>query len=174
MIDFAWALPRVLWTLQTQFGEFRIDIDPVGGVVSGAISAFVTTLVIGAILVAIAPDYTERMMGVLEDSAVNSFFYGLFALVGLIILTILLVITILGILLAIPLFLLALVVWGVGAAIAFLLIGDRLVGHEDGWGKALVVGAGLNGLLTITGIGGLLAFCIGAAGFGTVVRDRLG
>ena len=35
---------------------------------------------------------------------------------------------------------------------------------------ALVVAAALNGVLTVTGIGALLSFCIGAAGFGTLLR----
>ena len=171
MAELSWAALQAVWTIQTEFGDFRIDVDPFEGLVGGAFSAFLTTLVIGAILLAIAPRYTERLMGILEDDAVDTFVYGLVALVALVALTILLVITILGILLAIPLIVFAVLVWAVGAAIAYLLIGDRLVGHEDGWGKALLVGAGINGVLTITGIGGLLAFCIGAAGFGAVIRD---
>lgn len=174
MVDVTWVLWRSLATLQTQFGVFEIDVNPAEGLFGGAVSAFVTTLVIGAILIAIAPAYTERTMATLEDDAVSTFVYSIFILISLVVLTVLLVITIFGILLAIPLVMLAVLVWGVGAAIAFLLIGDRLVGHEDGWGKALVVGAALSGLLTVSGVGGILAFCIGAAGFGAVVRDRIG
>jgi hypothetical protein len=64
--------------------------------------------------------------------------------------------------------------WAVGASIAFLAVGDRLVGHEDGWTKPLLVGAAINGGLTLTGIGGIVTFGIGAAGFGAVLRDFLG
>ena len=40
--------------------------------------------------------------------------------------------------------------------------------------KPLLVDAAINGALPLTGIGGLVAFGIGAAGFGAVFRDRMG
>lgn len=149
-----------------------IDIDvAVGeGVAGSAIGAFLTTLVVGAILIAVAPEYTERMMGVVLDDPVGSFVYGILSLIVLFVVTLLLVITVVGILVAFPLMVVAYVVWAIGAAIAYLAIADRLVGHEDGWLKPLLVGAGINGLLVVTGIGGLLALCIGAAGFGAVLK----
>jgi hypothetical protein len=161
----------VLFALQTGLEDFDVDIDLGEGLAGGAVSAFLTTLVVGAILVAIAPAYTERMMDALEDEPVDAFVTGVLALVGLIVVIFFLVITILGILLAIPLILAAILVWAVGAAIAFLLIADRLVGHDDGWAKPLVVGALLNGALALTGLGGLVGFCVGAAGFGVLIRD---
>lgn len=147
--------------------------SPVRSVLGGAVGAFLTTLLVGAIMVAVAPDYTrERMAQVLEDP-IASFGYGLVALVVVVFLALVLILTIIGILVAIPFLILAWVVWAVGAAIAFLAIADRLVGHEDGWTKPLLVAAGINGLLTVTGIGGLVSFCVGAAGFGAVLRDYL-
>jgi hypothetical protein len=59
----------------------------------------------------------------------------------------------------------------VGAVIASLAIADQFVDVDDDWVVALVVAAALNGVLTVTGIGGLVSFCIGAAGFGTLLRD---
>lgn len=151
----------------------RTEFYPLGRLVGSAIGAFVTTLVVGAILLAVSPDYTERTMGDVLDEPVETFLYGLVCLVFVVLVTVVLVITIIGILLAIPFALLAYLVWAVGASIAFLALGDRLVGHEDGWTKPLLVGAGINGGLTLTGIGGLVAFGIGAAGFGAVLRDYL-
>jgi hypothetical protein len=87
--------------------------------------------------------------------------------------TIVLAITIIGIILAIPFAILAAVIWAVGAAIAALAVADRFVSIEDGWTKPLLLAAGLNGALALTGIGGLVAFCLGAVGFGAVLRDRL-
>jgi len=162
---------QALFTLQTSFDDFTIDIDVGQGLLGSGISAFVTTLVIGAILIAVVPEFLERMMAEIEAEPVDSLVYGLVALVGLAIVIILLAITIIGILIVIPLALLAVLVWAVGAAIAYLLIGERLVGREDGWLKPLLVGAGINGLLTVSGIGGLLSLCIGAAGFGAIIRD---
>lgn len=109
-------------------------------------------------------------MGVVLDDPVGSFVYGILSLIGLSIVILLLVITVIGIFAAFPLIVVAYVVWAIGAAIAYLAIADRLVGHEDGWLKPLLVGAGINGLLMVTGIGVLLTICIGAAGFGAVLK----
>ncbi|MDS0300774.1 hypothetical protein NDI76_18660 [Halogeometricum sp. S1BR25-6] len=171
------ALGRtVAWVAQaTQVGtDVNVDIGPASGVVGGAVGAFLTTLVVGAILVAVAPGYVERTMATVRDEPVESFAYGLFCLVAVVLVAVLLVFTLVGILLAIPLGLVAYVVWAVGAAIAFLAIADRLVGREDGWTKPLLVAAGINGALALTGVGGIVSFGIGAAGFGAVLRDWLG
>lgn len=142
-------------------------------VLGSAVGAFLTTLIVGATLVAVAPDYTrERMADVLE-TPINSFLYGLASLLALLLVVFVLAITVIGIVVAIPLGVLAYLVWAVGAAIAFLAIGDQLVGHEDGWTKPILVGSAINGGLTLTGIGGLVTFAIGAAGFGTVLRGYL-
>jgi hypothetical protein len=146
-------------------------VDPTVGLGGGAFSAFLTTLLVGGILVALAPGYTERLMDRVRDDAVGSFIYGLLALVALLLVTILLVITIVGILLAIPLAFIAGLAWAAGASVAFLAIADRLVGREDGWLKPLLVAALINGGLTLTGIGGLVSFAVGAAGFGALLRD---
>ncbi|MDS0282925.1 hypothetical protein [Haloarcula onubensis] len=148
--------------------------NPLLNLAGSAVGAFLTTLVVGAILVAVAPDYTERKMAALLEAPVGSFLYGFAAAVFLLLVIVVLVFTIIGILVAIPLALVLYVIWAVGAAIAFLAVGERLVGRDDGWAKPLVVGAAINGALTLTGIGGLLTFAIGAAGFGAVLRDYLG
>jgi hypothetical protein len=167
------ADPGLALELVAQAGpNVDVGVNPGVGVVGGAIGAFLTTLVVGGILVAVVPEYTERTMGIVLDEPVGAFLYGFLALLVVVVLTVLLAITIVGILLAIPLALVAYLVWAVGAAIAYLAIGDRLVGHDDGWVKPLLVGAGINGALALTGIGGIVAFGIGAAGFGAVLRDR--
>jgi hypothetical protein len=148
--------------------------DPLVSLVGGAIGAFLTTLVIGAILVALVPDYTERTMSTLLEEPLGSLLYGLVCLVFVILVTIVLTITIIGIVLAIPFALLASLLWAVGATVGFLTIADRLVGETDGWLTPLAVAATLNGVLTLTGIGGLVGFAVGAAGFGAILRDWLG
>jgi hypothetical protein len=152
----------------------NVDIQPTLGVAGGAVGAFLTTLIVGAIMIAVAPEFTERMMDDVVETPVGSFAYGIVALLALFVVIFILVITIIGILIAIPLALVAWVVWAVGAVIAYLAIADRLIGRDDGWLKPLLLAAGLNGLLTITGIGGLISLCIGAAGFGAVLRSQLG
>jgi uncharacterized membrane protein YGL010W len=151
-----------------------IDLNPVANVVGGAVGSFLTTLVVGAILTAVAPEFLEDRMAAVVDDPVGSFVYGFLALVFLALVSFVLVITIVGILVVIPLILLAYVVWAVGAAVAFLAIAERFVDREgDDWGTALLVAAALNGGLVLSGVGGILAFCIGAAGFGAVLEDRL-
>lgn len=149
-------------------------VNPFVQLGASAVTAFVTTLVVGAILVAVVPEYTERKMAALLDEPVSSFLYGFVSLIFFVLVIVVLVITIIGVLIAIPLGLVLYLLWAVGAAIAFLAIGERLVGREDGWTKPLLVGATINGALTLTGIGGILTFAIGAAGFGAVLREYLG
>ena len=169
------SVPVVLLHVAAQIGpNVDVGVEPGAGLVGGAVGAFLTTLIVGGILVAVAPGYTERMGASVLEEPVGAFVYGVVALLALVVVTLLLAITIVGILLAVPLALVAYVVWAVGAAVAYLAIGDRLVGHEDGWLKPLLVGAAINGVLTVTGIGGLIAFGIGATGFGAVLRNWLG
>ena len=148
-------------------------ITGVTSVLGSAVGAFLTTLIVGAILIAVVPDYIVGRMDDVLETPVESFLYGLVSLFLLIFAIVVLAITILGIPLAIALAIVAYLIWAVGAAIAFLAIGDRLVGRADGWPKPLLVGAAINGGLTLTGIGGILTFAIGAAGFGTVLRAYL-
>ena len=119
------------------------------------------------------PDYTERMVAAAFDEPLTAFLYGFGSLVGLLVVSVLLVLTLVGILVAVPLFFVAYLVWAVGATVAFLALSDRLVGREDSWLKPLVVAAALNGGLALTGIGGLVSFALGAVGVGCVLRDAL-
>lgn len=173
MIGLSHALLTVALIAQTNPGV-DVDIGTTNGLLGGAITAFLTTLVVGAILVAVIPEYTERMMADVLEDPLGSFVYGIGSLLVIGLVIFLLVITIIGILVAFPLGLLAYLVWAIGAAIASLAIAERLVGREDGWLKPLVVGAAINGVLAMTGVGAILSVCIGAAGFGAVLRDYLG
>ncbi|QLG47411.1 hypothetical protein [Natrinema halophilum] len=151
----------------------NVDIGTTNGIFGGAVSAFLTTLVVGAIMVAVVPAYTERMMTVVLDDPIGSFAYGILSLLAIGFVAVVLILTVIGILVAAPLLILAFLVWAIGAAIAYLAIADRLVGREDGWLKPLVVAAAINGILVVTAVGGLLSICIGAAGFGAVLRNYL-
>jgi len=150
-----------------------VSIDPAFGVLGSAVGAFLTTLVVGAVLVALAPEYTERTMAAVVDNTVGTFLYGIVCLVFVVLVTFVLVITVIGVLVAVPFALAAFLVWAVGAAVAFLAIGDRLVGHDDGWLRPLAVGGAVNGVLALTAVGGIVSFAVGAAGFGAVLRDWL-
>ncbi|WP_265110487.1 hypothetical protein [Halosolutus halophilus] len=149
------------------------DVAVTDGLVGSAIGAVLTTLVVGALMIAVVPDYTDRMTSVVLEDPIDSLLYGVLSLVAVLLVTVLLVVTVVGIFVAIPLLLVAALMWAIGSAIAYLAIGERLVGRDDGWLKPLLVGAGLNGALALTGIGGLVAFAVGAAGFGAVLRTAL-
>lgn len=172
MIDFVQSVAMAVSIAQANPNP-GVDVGTPVGLVGGAVGAFLTTLVVGAILVAIAPAYTERMMAAVLGDPVGAFLYGILSLLALGLLTFLLVVTIIGIIVAIPLVLVAYLVWAVGAAIGYLAIAERLVGRADGWLTPLLVAAAINGALALTGIGGLISLCVGAAGFGIVLRDAL-
>lgn len=112
-------------------------------------------------------------MDVVRDDPLNSFLYGLFFFIAFAIVVFALLISIVGIPVLFVLGPLIAIAWLVGVSIAFLAIADRLVDHEDGWLVPLLLAAGPNGGLTLTGIGGLVALLIGVAGFGAVVYDAL-
>ncbi len=147
--------------------------NPIGGAIGGAVTAFLTTLVFGAVALAVRPEYVDRTAASFMDDLVGSFLYGLLGLVAAACVTFLLVISLIGIPFAILFVVAAYVLWAVGSAIAFLAIGDRLVDDQENRLVPLAVGAGINGALVLTGVGGLVALCIGAAGFGAVVRRWL-
>ncbi|MFC5134407.1 MULTISPECIES: hypothetical protein [Haloferacaceae] len=151
-----------------------IDVTVGQGVAGGAVAAFLTTLAVAAVLVAVRPAYVERMTDAVLERPASSFLYGLFLLLALFVSVFMLAITGIGLLLAVPLLLVAYVVWAVGAAVAYLAVADRLVGHDDGWPKAILVAAALNGVLAATGVGALVALAIGATGFGAVLDDWFG
>jgi hypothetical protein len=152
--------------------DTAVDLAPsLGG---SAVGAFLTTLIIGAILIAVVPEYTKNTMTSMAQEPVGSFLYGLLALLTLLVVTVVLIVTLIGVVVAIPLALLAGLVWAVGAAIGYIAIADRLIGHGDSWALPLLVAAVINGGLTLTGVGGLVSFGVGATGFGAVIRGYLG
>ena len=149
------------------------DVTLGEGVIGGAIGAFFTTLVVAALLIVVSPAYTERTMNAILDRPFGAFLHGFALLIALILAVFLLAVTGIGILFAIPLLVIAYVVWAVGAAIAYLAIADRLVGHEEGWLKPVLVAAAVSGALAATGVGAILSFAIGAAGVGAVLGGWL-
>lgn len=119
------------------------------------------------------PEYTAARMQDVLDEPVGTFLYGVVCLVFLVLVTVVLAIPIIGLVVTVPLVLLSHLVWPAGSAVAFLAVANRLVGHGEGWTEPLLVAAGIDGLLTVAGVGGLVAFAVGAAGFGAVLLEDL-
>jgi hypothetical protein len=151
-----------------------VDPGPVLGLAGGAVGTFLTTLLVGAVLVALAPDYVRTRVADVVDQPAGCAVYGAVALIFLALATVVLAVTVVGLVVAVPLALATYFAWAVGSAVAFLAVGDRLVGHANGWPAPLLVGAAVNGLLALTGVGGLVSLVVGAVGFGAVVRPVLG
>ncbi len=112
-------------------GGVDVDLDFGTGVGGGAGSALLTTLIVGALLIALKPEFTERKVATVWDRPVGSLLWGLLGIGGVIALAILLVISLVGILLVIPFLLVAYVAWAVGSTVAFLAIGERLAETFD-------------------------------------------
>jgi len=149
------------------------NVDVTTGLGGGAVGAFLTTLVVGALLLVLAPEWTRDRTRAVADDAIGSFVYGVLALLVLVVVVVLLFVTLLGIPVAILLGVVVALVWAVGAVVGYLAIADRLLGPGEDRAIALAVAALGNAVLTLTAVGALLSFCIGAAGFGAVLRGWL-
>lgn len=130
---------------------------------------FLSTLIVGAIMLAFIPDYFDRLVGDIRSSPVSNFGWGFAALIGLVVLIFVLFITVIGILLLIPLLPVVLVVGLVGNALAYTAIYDGVL--DNRW-AALAVGAVTVGVLNVIPVvGTLIAFVVGSIGLGAIIQD---
>jgi hypothetical protein len=143
------------------------------GVVGRATGTFVGTLIVGALLLVVAPDYTERVMDTVEEHPGRSFLWGIGVLVALVIVTVLLVVTVVGIFVAVPLLLVMLLFYLVGSAIVFVLVGERALAAADvdssRWGDLAVGAVAAAVLASIPFVGGLANFVVNSVGIGAIV-----
>jgi hypothetical protein len=167
------ATPSGVATLNRLLSDVFVEIPADVGVLASAVWAFLTTLVVGALAVGIVPERTEAMMERLVAEPFEALMCGVAVVLLLLLVLFALVVTVLGVLVAYPLLVVAYCCWAVGATVAYLAVADRLVGHEDGWLRPLVLAAGLSGGLTATGVGGFLGLALGVVGFGAVLLPSL-
>lgn len=150
-----------------------VAVEPgLGSLLGSAVGAAATTLVVGVLLFALAPEYTDARIAQLEADPLTSFLYGIVFLIGLVAVVVVLFVTLIGIPLAILFALLGYLAWAIGGTIGLVAIAQRLVDDED-WVRVVAVAAALGGALALTGIGGLVSLVVGAAGFGAVVTDAV-
>lgn len=152
-----------------QAGQFQqynqYQIDPT----TRALGNVVFMLLVGGILLAVAPSYVKRLSEDINAEPVANFGWGILVYIGTIVLAVILTITIIGAIVAIPLLLVLVVAVIVGQVVAFIAVLGRWV--EGDWvalGAAAVVAGALG---FVPGIGGLVNLVISAIGFGAVVRD---
>jgi hypothetical protein len=135
---------------------------------------FVVSLAIyvvgGGIVLAVSPEYTERMAARIRNDAATSFVSGLVALIVTLVVAILLAITIVGIIVLIPGAFALVVVQIVGNTAALVALGS--VTTERGRGSAfaaLVIGAVLLSAVSLVPIlGGIVRFVVQTIGFGAI------
>lgn len=160
-------MPFVPNSFLDSLGELAGSSTGTALVVSAA-AAFLATLVAGEILISSYPEQLSDSQDRLTARPVRSLGYGLIPFatgVGVVAL------------LPTPAFALlfnvgAYLFWAVGAAVSFLVCSERFVQRSGESTRALFVAAGLSGGLTLTGVGAVLAFGIGAAGCGAVLNTR--
>jgi hypothetical protein len=132
----------------------------------GFVVSLAVNLVIGGIVLAIAPDFVRRNVERIREDAVASFGWGLVSFIVLVLASILII----TLIVTIPL----LIVLGiVGGAVGSVAIGLVLAGRSGDpslW-VALAVGAVLLALLgQIPFVGGLVSFVVAWTGAGAVLR----
>lgn len=133
-----------------------------------AVTGFLLTLVVGAIMLAAMPDYVDAIIEDILEEPFASFAWGILTMIGFAVLIFVLIITIVGILLAIPLAIVFGIVSAAGGVLAYLAVCDGFV--DSRW-VALVVAALATAVVNlIPVIGSVIGFVIGAVGLGAVVR----
>lgn len=125
-----------------------------------ALGAMLVTLVVGGGLIAFAPTFTDRTTRLVHEEPIETLLYGFGIGIVLMIVLVVLIVTIVGILLAIPLALVALVLSEIG----YLAVGRTV---SDSWGVALLVAMGASAIVGgLPIIGALLGIVLGSFGLG--------
>lgn len=147
------------------------DLAPEVGIPLQFVGSLLIYVVAGGIVIAVSPEYTDRMAARIRDDPGTSFVSGLVALLVTFVAVFLLAITIIGLLVVIPGMLALVVVQIVGNTAALVALGS--VTSETGRGSpfaALVVGALLLSAVSLVPIlGGIVRFVVQTLGFGAIV-----
>lgn len=129
--------------------------------------------IVGLVVVAFAPDYTQSLVDDIRDDPAVSFIWGLLVGIGGLVALVVLAVTVIGLLVAIPGFFVYLFVAIVGGAVATVALGAVLVDTvaDSTLSLALAVGVVVSSLLSIVPlVGGLVNFVVSTIGMGAVVN----
>lgn len=136
-----------------------------------SVTAALLTLVIGGLLIAVAPDSTRRQTDRALETPGAAFVYGFGTVIGVIGLSFVLAITVVGIVVAVPLLLGFVLAALVAGEYGYLAVG-RLV--TDDWLPALGVATVVSAAVGAVPVFGTLAgFVISSIGLGTVAMGFL-
>lgn len=145
-----------------------VNIDTFAGLLDGP-SSFFGTLIIGALILALAPEFVDRIVDRVHNETGMSFGWGVLVFIVFFVAIFLLIITIVGILVVIPLAIAFGILAAAGNALGYLSL---FAPHIENRWAALVVGAAISGIAAIIPVvGGLLGFVVGSLGVGAIVRE---
>ena len=129
------------------------------------------TLIVGAILLLIVPDTSDRITHRVRSQPGESFLYGLLVAIAVVVLSVLLAITIIGLVVVIPGLIVFALVGLAGSVLATVALGLALARQPNPW-LGLVVGGLLVAFVSlIPVVGALVQFVIGTIGLGAIVID---
>lgn len=135
------------------------------------VTAALITLVVGGLLLVVAPRYTERVTDRVLEKPGASFLWGLGVLVGVVVLSFVLALTGIGMIVAIPLLLAFVLVAIVAGEFGYLAAG-RLAGGNRG--VTLLIAVALSAFAgAVPILGYLVALFVSSAGLGAFAIDVL-
>ncbi|WP_248517559.1 hypothetical protein [Salinarchaeum laminariae] len=140
--------------------QFSPAVESGGGLIA--------TLVVGAIMLAAAPNYVDSIVEDVRQEPVASFAWGIISLIVFVIAIILLALTIVGIILVIPLAFAFILLAIMGNVLAFIAVCDEFV--DNRWMALVVAAIAVAVLNVIPVVGGIISFVIGSVGMGAVIR----
>lgn len=145
-----------------------VNIDTFSAFLDGP-SSFFGTLIIGALILALAPEFVDRIVDRVHEETGMCIGWGILVFIIFFGAVILLIITVIGILVVIPLAIGFGILAAAGNALGYLAL---FAPHIESRWAALVVGAAISGIAAIIPIvGGLLGFIVGSLGVGAIVRE---
>ena len=144
---------------------------PVFGPVLAFVAGLAVNLVLGAIVVGVAPDYSEAIVRRIRSEPVESFVFGIATLIATLVVAVLLAITIIGLVVLVPGAFLLAIVGLVANVLATVTVGAVATGWSEGsslW-TSVAVGAVVVALLTaIPVVSDLTNFVLGTFGMGAI------
>lgn len=140
------------------------QFDPV----EQATGSFLSTIIVGAIMLAASPNYVDSIIEDVLEEPVASFAWGILTLIVFVGTAFLLAITIIGIVLVIPLVILFVIVAIAGNVLAYLAVCDGFV--DNRWAALVVAALAVTVVSLIPAIGTIVGFVVGSVGTGAIVR----
>lgn len=144
---------------------------PVFGPIASFVAGLAVNLVLGAIVVAVVPDYARAIVARIRSQPLESFVFGIGAYVAFFVAAVLLAITVIGIVVLIPGAIVLAVVGVVANLLAVVTVGAVVTGtsRDSSLWTSLLAGSVVVSLLTaIPGVSGLVNFVLGTLGMGAI------